>query len=433
MQKLTVIILALVAISCNSLHSLKTAFVKVSPYEHYVQSLEKADLHTTPMAKAWIDAGRKALNDSLYITLPFTEAGAFQSSVPEARSYNFSVRDGQVLQVTGAMRATPHARMFVDLFVQKDTAWVPLTHADSAFQLTHEFEQNYQCLLRIQPELLSSAYYTITLSLTPVLINPVRGASNKSIGSFYGDNRDGGQRKHEGVDIFAPKGTPVVAPAAGHVTRVGTSNLGGKVVWMQDAQRSHSYYFAHLDQQLVTVGKKVKQGDTLGLVGNTGNARTTPAHLHFGIYQTRSKDPLNYILTLESLENSPLDTAFQLQAYRVQTKTANLRTGPNEKQPLKEKLLRDTYVQILAQSKDWYRVALPDNRQGFLQKGTIIPADKGKLFKLKTQATLLSESNENSIPRAYLQKATLVERLAYYKNFEYVRTPSGATGWLMIL
>lgn len=433
MQRFAIVLLSVFVISCNSLHTIKSAFVKTSPHDYYVESLEKANLHTTALAKTWIDAGQKALTDSVLVALPFTESGAFQASAPEARSYSFSVKDGQVLQVTGALRATPDARMFVDLFVWQDTSWVPLAHADSSFRLTHEFEKSQQCLLRIQPELLASAYYSITLSLTPVLINPVRGASNKSIGSFYGDSRDGGKRSHEGVDIFAPKGTPVVAPAAGRITRVGNSTLGGKVVWMQDMRRSHSYYFAHLDLQLVKPGMTVKQGDTLGLVGNTGNARTTPAHLHFGIYQAQSKDPLHYIQTLESLEDSPIDTAFRLKAYRVQPKSVALRAGPGDKRLLKEKLARDTYVQILAQSKEWYRVALADRRQGFILKSTLAPAEKGKMFRLKSQATLLSESDAASVPLAYLDRSTAVERLAHYKNFEYVRTRAGVTGWLLIL
>jgi murein DD-endopeptidase MepM/ murein hydrolase activator NlpD len=83
---------------------------------------------------------------------------------------------------------------------------------------------------------------------------------------------------------------------------------------MYDQKRRHSYYFAHLDSQYVRAGQRVKQGDTLGTVGNTGNARFTPAHLHFGIYQSRSKDPLHYIKTLDAVANmAPLDTTYNEQ------------------------------------------------------------------------------------------------------------------------
>ncbi|WP_245970485.1 M23 family metallopeptidase [Pseudochryseolinea flava] len=423
----------MILLSCNGIKSIKSAFIKKSPYEHYVQRLENAQLDKTVLASSWIDAGKRALQDSITISLPFTEGGSFQAGIPEARSYSFAARDGQVLQVSAKIKSAQSAAMFVDLFARTDTTWTALAHGDSTLQLSYEFEKDQQCLIRIQPELLVNTYYTITITMTPVLVNPVQGASNKSIGSFYGDARDGGKRKHESVDIFAPKGTPVVAPTAGRITRVGTSTLGGKVVWMQDGKRGNSYYFAHLDEQLVKPGVNVKQGDTLGLVGNTGNAKYTPSHLHFGIYQTKSKDPIHYILTMDKLDNpSPLDTAFNFQPYRVIQKNALLRVGPDVKQGVREKLSKDTYVRVLAQTKTWYRVALPDNRQGFLPK-SIGSTDKGRLIRLKSDATLLSESKDDAAPLEHLQKSSTVEILARFKNFDFVKTKAGQTGWIMAL
>jgi murein DD-endopeptidase MepM/ murein hydrolase activator NlpD len=135
----------------------------------------------------------------------------------------------------------------------------------------------------------------------PLLMNPVIGASRRSIISLYGDARDGGKRKHEGIDIFAPKGTFVVAPSDGVITSVGYNSLGGKVIWMNDNRMKHSYYFAHLDSQIVQNGAIVKQGDTLGTVGNTGNARRTRSHLHFGVYHKGSKNPVTYIRSRDQL------------------------------------------------------------------------------------------------------------------------------------
>lgn len=135
----------------------------------------------------------------------------------------------------------------------------------------------------------------------PLVMNPVIGASKKSIISFYGDARDGGKRRHEGIDIFAPKGTYIVAPSGGVITSVGYNSLGGKVIWMNDNKLKHSYYFAHLDSQIVVAGAVVKQGDTLGTVGNTGNARRTRSHLHFGIYQKGGKNPVTYIRSRDQL------------------------------------------------------------------------------------------------------------------------------------
>ena len=134
----------------------------------------------------------------------------------------------------------------------------------------------------------------------PLLMNPVVGATKQSIISIYGDARDNG-RRHEGIDIVAPKGTMVVAPTEGEITAVGYNILGGKVVWMKDAKGKRAYYFAHLDSQIVKKGMIVKRGDTLGTVGNTGNARRTRSHLHFGIYKKDGRTPVDYIRTKEQV------------------------------------------------------------------------------------------------------------------------------------
>jgi hypothetical protein len=112
-------------------------------------------------------------------------------------------------------------------------------------------------------------------------------ASQKSnTGSFWGDERDGGRRKHEGVDIFAKKGSDVVAVCNGTIVSVGNGGIGGKTVWLQSDDYGWSAYYAHLNTQSVYEGQDVKKGDVIGTVGNTGNAKYTPSHLHFGIYTT---------------------------------------------------------------------------------------------------------------------------------------------------
>jgi murein DD-endopeptidase MepM/ murein hydrolase activator NlpD len=91
-------------------------------------------------------------------------------------------------------------------------------------------------------------------------------------------------RQHEGIDIFAKKGTPVLASTEGIVLRIGESALGGQVVWVFGPGGQHHYY-AHLDQPShASWGQRVQPGSVLGYVGNTGNARTTPPHLHYGVY-----------------------------------------------------------------------------------------------------------------------------------------------------
>lgn len=424
------LLLVAVVTACNPVKSVREALDHKTPYEKYIRKLEDADLRGRPMVADWLAAGERAMNDSVFVQLPLTETGQFLSHEPAARSYRFTVMDGQVLKVSGMTTATADARIFMDIFTLEDGKWKHQASADSALALSHEFNRNTTCLLRLQPELLVNAYYSLSISLTPVLINPVSGASNKSIQSFYGDSRDGGKRSHEGVDIFAKKGTPVIAPADGTISRTGLTRLGGKVVWMQDKKRQHSYYFAHLDSQFVTAGLSVRQGDTLGTVGNTGNARFTPPHLHFGIYQSRSKDPLYYIRTLDAAEPAIIDTAFRINVYRVARNNQKLMSGPNAKDVSIRSLNKDSYVRVIARSGDWYRVALPDHIEGYLPLRSVTAAMSGVTKKLIADKTVTLHPRSESTIINFLPRDTPVEVLARTDGFEYVRIPNGGHGWI---
>ena len=112
---------------------------------------------------------------------------------------------------------------------------------------------------------------------------PVRGVSIRSVHDTFGAPRPG-DRKHQGIDIFAPRGTPVVSTTRGIVSRLGTNSLGGTVVWVM-GPAGHRHYYAHLDSVAdIRIGQRIAPGDVLGAVGTTGNARGTPPHLHYGVY-----------------------------------------------------------------------------------------------------------------------------------------------------
>ncbi len=93
--------------------------------------------------------------------------------------------------------------------------------------------------------------------------------------------------------MFARRGTPVRSATRGIVWRIGDNTLGGHCVWVLGSG-GRSYYYAHLDHwaEGIYTGEDVEPGTLLGYVGNTGNARTTPPHLHFGVYgPTGAIDP----------------------------------------------------------------------------------------------------------------------------------------------
>lgn len=112
---------------------------------------------------------------------------------------------------------------------------------------------------------------------------PVQGVDARRIADSWGNPRAGG-RRHEGIDIFAPRGRPVLATTRGIVWRVGQDRLGGNVVFVLGPGRQLHYY-AHLDAfAAIEPGERVEPGAVLGYVGDTGNAKGGPTHLHYGIY-----------------------------------------------------------------------------------------------------------------------------------------------------
>lgn len=118
------------------------------------------------------------------------------------------------------------------------------------------------------------------------LTMPVVGLNTSRLYDSWGDPRDGGKRRHRGIDIFAPRGTQVVAVTDGYVSFIGNGGKGGRAVWLTTEQ-GVSFYYAHLDRWVPGLyeGMAVRKGDLLGYVGNTGNAINTPPHLHFAVLQ----------------------------------------------------------------------------------------------------------------------------------------------------
>lgn len=113
---------------------------------------------------------------------------------------------------------------------------------------------------------------------------PVEGVAASRIADTWGAPR-GSDRRHQGVDIFAPRGTVVRSTTRGVVVSVREGGLGGRQVWVLGPARQRHYY-AHLDRWAdgLAVGDVVWPGDALGGVGDSGNARGTPTHLHYGVY-----------------------------------------------------------------------------------------------------------------------------------------------------
>ena len=113
---------------------------------------------------------------------------------------------------------------------------------------------------------------------------PLQDVSKRAVANTWHAPRGTG-RLHEGQDIFAPRGTPILSATNGFVYKIGENNLGGQTVSVIGAG-GRVYYYAHLDKYApgLEVGDRVSTRTVLGYVGTTGNAQGTPPHLHFGVY-----------------------------------------------------------------------------------------------------------------------------------------------------
>lgn len=116
------------------------------------------------------------------------------------------------------------------------------------------------------------------------LLMPVEGVYLSQVSDTWGAARSEG-RSHEGTDIFAPEGTAVYSATSGYVEYIGPYGVGGNTVTVVGAGGVR-YYYAHLSgyAEGLDDGQTVTTETLLGYVGKTGNAETTPPHLHFGVY-----------------------------------------------------------------------------------------------------------------------------------------------------
>jgi murein DD-endopeptidase MepM/ murein hydrolase activator NlpD len=299
MRKTLLFVLMLAAAACGPFRSLRDDLLRTPPYERYVGSLRNAGIDRTPLGAAWIAAGAGALDAPRAIAIPHRSGERFRPDSPSAIAYRVELRRGQIYRLSIEREDAAFVNLFVDVFRASGTE--PPEHVmgmgPPSRQFAFEPVEDDTFVVRIQPELLASGAINIAHARRAALLFPVLGRGRRNVQSLFGTSRSGG-REHQGIDIFAPRGTPAVAAADGWISSTSPNALGGNVVWLWDPARGHTLYYAHLDRHAVSHGQRVRKGDVVGLVGNTGNARTTAPHLHFGIYRRGQGaiDPLYYVV-----------------------------------------------------------------------------------------------------------------------------------------
>ena len=422
--------LVLAVVGCSPFASVGDALRGASPREQYAARLEKAGLDAAPLGQAWAEAGESALGSATVVPLPHGESVFFDPAQPSARAFRFGVREGQKVRVR--VVAPDSGKVFVDLFeVRGDSVqtYRPLESAQDSLVIVRDVEADATYALRLQPELLRGGRYRVAIEAGASVGFPVSGHSSGDIRSFWGAARDGGRRRHEGVDIFAPRGTPVVAVQGGVVSRTGETPLGGKVVWLRGGR--YAYYYAHLDSQLVSAGRRVQPGDTLGLVGNTGNARATPPHLHFGIYASGARDPFPFLHEpAEAPARLTVDSSLLGGWVRVRSARAGVEASPG-RGTARQTLARQTVARAVGGSGGWYSVVLPDGTSGYLDARSVEEASASlQTLTVATGQYLVTAPAPGAAAIDTVVAGARVTVQGRWQDYALVRTPEGRQGWV---
>jgi murein DD-endopeptidase MepM/ murein hydrolase activator NlpD len=122
------------------------------------------------------------------------------------------------------------------------------------------------------------------------LLVPIEGVSADSFKGGFTEMR--GKRRHEAVDILAPRGTPIHAAQDGTIAKLFSSKPGGTTIYEFDPPQRLCFYYAHLERYAdgLHEGQQVRQGEVIGYVGTSGNAPPNTPHLHFAIFELNA-DP----------------------------------------------------------------------------------------------------------------------------------------------
>jgi len=431
-------LLYLLFILFNSCSSGPKLFGKKTPHEAYEKKIKDAGIKETVLGEAWLKAAAIMLSNPLDISLPYTETGYFADDRANGIGLRFQAKRGQKLNISLQKKSTENFTTYVDLWqpypISENKTPRFLIAADTMnLSLEYSVTEDTTFIVRIQPELLKKGEYTLIISAGPSLAFPIPQNIKSSIISLFGTGRDNGGRKHEGIDILAPKHSTAVASANGVVTRVNENALGGKVIFLLPDNASYSLYYAHLDSQIAKEGQHVKTGDILGLTGNTGNAKFTVSHLHFGIYTNNNvaMDPLYFVkndykeaaklsVPLNNL-NSWMRSGKNAKLYFDQAVTTNFIT-----------LEENTLLHPDAGTANFYRVTLPDGKRGFVTAVSITPAVKPlKRLTIKRSLSLLSMPDAAGLQKKVLAQGEKISVLGIFNDYYFISDKENTEGWVL--
>ena len=348
----------------NNIQSICDHFFPPAPRELYARSFSENETNFIN----WNLEFERAKKDSLQVTLPCEFKGQMMNAYT-AIQFDFPMNEGREYSLNISNEDT-QVVVFVDLFELKSGELKNVFESQyQGMPIPLEFENSGDFRLVVQKNHGPPSPINIIIYSKAKLAFPVAGKDNRAIQSLWGAPRDGGRRRHKGIDIFAKRGTPILAGSNGRISYAGSKGRGGKQVWLRSSELRKSIYYAHLDSILVSKGTSVMKGDTIGHVGNTGNAKTTPPHLHLGIYgQHGAVDPLPFVEIKEIPK--PVFRTVPVRG-NITDKNSNIRIGP-DKDFLKLTDFKPAgEMQIIGQVGNWFMIKNDEQQTGYIYKSLL--------------------------------------------------------------
>ena len=405
--------------------------------QQLVRQLANDSTHPLTQLEDWRWQARRSLNNPLPILLPYSERWLVLPDTSQAVTFTVLAEQGRILDIRTQRESTAQGGLVIEIFDLETGDVLPVASiGPSEDQLRWPVSNTSTYRVRVQSMPGTLGAFALALDERFALEFPVDTDAADPVRSFFGMPRDGGLRAHHGIDVFAPRHTPVIAAADGYVSRVGTSPRGGLHIWQRVNDESGAslgtLYYAHLEDIFVTAGTWVDRGTPIGTVGNSGNAISTPPHLHFGLYQ-RFKGPLDP-LPLTGLSQRPLVPMSNGHHWPVwvsiNRESVNVRAGPGIEHAVKATVGRGEIVAVEAATDGWLRIRTGEGERGFLSDALVGTLQDQTLALVEDSQVQVSH-DVSSTTLVTLQAQQSVKLLGRFGTARYVETATGLRGWII--
>lgn len=405
-------------------------------HEAYQHQLETIGIAETALGKEWIQGSKDALAQPIIIETPFSEDFYQDDRSVRSMGYRLSALRGHkvTVDVTSELEKA-ETILFVQVYRVVSDSLQQFEHiasnSDTLNYIEFEPQQDDDYIIRFQTEILRGGSFNIKVKSLPALAFPVAGKNKAAIGSLFGVPRDAGRRKHHGIDIFARRHTPIIAPCDGYIKSTKENELGGKVIWFGDTERQQTIYFAHLQDIFVDEGDQIIKGDTIGTVGNSGNAKTTACHLHFGIYKNGPIDPYHFVVKPRTRFKRNLTKNEYIGTIARTNKATHLKVNSILRKSPKQALPKNQIVNVLGTSGAYYKVKLPDHTLGYLAYTEIEKTTRPiRGLDLSNVEDLYITPSDKSLVLNTLKNKENIKVLGKHDNYYYV-SQEDQTGWIL--